>query len=423
MAAHRALAALLEQAEPYTPEPEPEPAAEPEVAVIEPLRAFLERDLPPAEALVGVARGGTNLLPRFGWVLPWGREGSGKTSVIVDLLFHVAAGISWLHYPVARPIRVVVVINEGVPGGLQDKLDQKLELWEGDRDLVLDNLAIYASPWGAFTFRDQALVDHARAFAVDFGADYVALDPLHTLGSTGAGSPQDTEAFKNELRAFGLWDDLGVITAHHSNKSGMVSGDWARHADTVLHLEKDGKNPATKLTLEKARPADPNELGVPALLEWLVETMSYQRHELDATAIVTDDVLLERILEHLENTAGPVDMGTLQHDVTGDQKRIARVAKAALERGELVNASTHSGRYAFRVPSATPGDTRQGAEDAQTRIDTELLSDVAPAPDNGTTPPAPTEGLVGGAPVLPGREHLLRQPTTDEDTGDPWTES
>ena len=96
-----------------------------------PLRAFLERDStgrprPRRSSALSARRHEPPAALRL--VLPWGREGSGKTSVLVDLLFHVAAGRDWLHYPVGRPLRVVVIVNEGVPGGLQDKLAQKLEL-------------------------------------------------------------------------------------------------------------------------------------------------------------------------------------------------------------------------------------------------------------------------------------------------------
>jgi hypothetical protein len=414
-----AFGTLLDEAEPYAAELEAD--AELEAAVIEPLRAFLARDLPPAESLVGVARGGTNLLPRYGWVLPWGREGSGKTSVLVDLLFHVAAGVDWLHYHVERPLRVVVVINEGVPGGLQDKLEQKLELWAGDRDAVLDNLAIYASPWGAFTFRNAALVEHARAFAVDFGADYVALDPLHTLGATGAGSPQDTEAFKNELRAFGLWHDLGVITAHHSNKAGMISGDWARHADTVFHLEKDGKNPATKITLQKARPADPHELGVPAMLEWVVETMGYERRELDASpTIVSDETLLERILEHLEAARSPVGMTDLKAAVTGDPRRIGAVAIDAITRGIVANTSPKRNAYLLSKVGPTSDGLRQLPDEAQTRIDTGNSSKVDPTFDVEVEGPPEDLGGVVGAPGAPWKGAPTTTTTTDDDF-DSWT--
>jgi hypothetical protein len=60
----------------------------------------------------------------------------------------------------------------------------------------------------------------------------------------------------------------------------MVSGDWGRHPDTLIRLEKDGAKPATKWVLQKARPDDPNKLHKPELLEWDTETLGYQRGEI-----------------------------------------------------------------------------------------------------------------------------------------------
>jgi hypothetical protein len=383
------------------------------VIVIEPLRAFLERDLPPAESLVGVTRGGTNLLPRYGWVMPWGREGAGKTSILIDLLYHACAGAGWQHYPVARSLRIIAVVNEGIPGGLQDKLAQKLELWDGDRAAILDNLAIYASPWGAFTFANERMAAHLRDYALDFGADYAALDPLHTLGTSGAGSPQETEEFKHRLRAFGLWDDLGVLTAHHSNKLGMVSGDWARHADTVIRLEKDGKNAATKVTIEKARPADPAELGVPMLLEWEPDTMGYKRVSIETRELVSDETLLERVTDHLSRGRFAW-LTELKKDVKGDPKRIATVVREAVARGELVNESPGPTKFRVRLrresDPPTSHDLPQAPSEAQTSMDTGDSWEVPPADDeNG-----------GMGDVVGGRWGPVRAPSTTshDDKGD-----
>jgi hypothetical protein len=246
------------------------------------LREFLAIEFAPAESLVGVTRAGTNLLPRFGWAMGWGPEGSGKTSVEADLVLHTAAGRDWLDYPTLRPVRWVLVVNEGVPGALQDKIAQKLESWEADREEIVDRIAIYTSPWGEFTLQKERMREHLRDYARDFEADYISLDPLHTVGTVGAGSPQDTEAFKRLLRELGLWESLGILTIHHANKAGFVSGDWGRHPDTLIRLEKDGARAATKYTLQKARPADPVELNVVQLLEWETETLGYRRVQIAA---------------------------------------------------------------------------------------------------------------------------------------------
>lgn len=397
--------------------------------IFETLRAFLKRPLPKAEALIGTVRGGTNLLPRYGWVMPWGKEGAGKTSVLVDLLFHAASGINWLHYPIMRQLRIVIVINEGVPGGLQDKIDEKTELWPGNTDLVLDNLAIYVSPWGEFTFKDERMTDHARNYALDFKADYIALDPLHTLGTTGAGTPQETEEFKHLLRKFGLWKDLGVITAHHSNKIGMVSGDWGRHVDTLIRLEKDGKRPATKFTLEKARPADPHEIGVPQLLEWETDTMGYRHVPLENPEKVSDETLLERIHSALEEAAEALTMGALQDAVQGDSKRISALAKREIQAGRISDHAPRKDRYL--LTSTLPGahtdtdNTDKPGQDQQTRINTDT------APGDHTTPTSNNSespldgGRDVGVPPSPLKGATQTTPTTSqpltipEDAGPP----
>ena len=332
--------------------------------VFETLRAFLERDVPKSESLVGVTRDGTNLLPRYGWVMPWGKEGSGKTSIMVDLLFHACAGIDWLQYPIGRELKVVAIVNEGVPGGLQDKLRQKTERWEHN-DSVLDNLAVYASPWGEFTFANERMVQHAKDFARDFGADYVALDPLHTLGTTGVGSPVETEAFKHLLRDFGLWDWIGVITAHHSNKSGMLSGDWGRHPDTVILLEKDGKNPTTKFTLHKARPADPTELGVPCLLDWTVESLGYTRREINQVPSFDEEAGLAKALEVLETADAPLGKEALVGAIGGNAAACRRALEGWISTKQIINLTPEKRSFKLTVPSYV--------QEAQTDLDATAL--------------------------------------------------
>jgi hypothetical protein len=359
----------------------------PPVIVVERLRDFRERELPPFESLVGVGRDGTNLLPRFGWVMPWGQAGSGKTSLLVDLLFHACSGIDWLGWHVERPLRIVVIVNEGIPGALQDKLKQKLERWSHDDALVLDNLSVWVSPWGEFTFRDERHVEYVRSFALDVDADYVALDPLHTVATTNTGAPDETEAFKRTLQSFGVWRDLGVITTHHANKTKLISGDWDRHPDTVLRLEKEPKQPATKLTLEKARPADPSELGVPMLLKWDVETLGYERVEITATPASLDeqavlDVVLDvmRAQPHewaLDPLLDEADFSDV--DQSGNAKGRRAVVKRAIEQGQIVNLA----------PSAAPGGRQQHRLVLPNVPEAQTVQDALPLdePQSGTVEP------------------------------------
>lgn len=308
---------------------------------------FLKADFPPAESLVGHARGGTNLLPRYGWVIPWGSEGSTKTTLLVDLVFHGASAREWLGYPIERALRFVVIVNEGVPGGLQDKLQQKYDCW--DDPVVAERIAVYTSPWGEFTFQNERMRNHLWEFAHDFEADYIAADPLHTIGTTGSGTPEETEAFKHLLRDFGLWKWVGFLTPHHVNKGGKISGDWGRHPDTLIHVEKNGKQKQTIFTLEKARPADPDELNKPVILEWDTGTMGFERTAIDTRQKVSDDELLAGIYAELDkaasNGSGTVSMTDVRTRVTGNDDRIGALVRAEIGAGRIANLATKKGTY------------------------------------------------------------------------------
>jgi hypothetical protein len=385
-----------------------EPAAP---IIFETLRSFLKRDVPQSEALVGVARDGTNLLPRYGWVMPWGKEGSGKTSILVDLLFHACAGIDWLEYSVGRPLKVVAVVNEGVPGGLQDKLRQKTERWEHSDD-VLDNLAVYASPWGEFTFANERMVEHAKAFARDFEADYIALDPLHTLGTTGVGSPVETEAFKHMLRDFGLWEWIGIITAHHSNKAGMLSGDWGRHPDTVIHVEKDGKQPATKFTIHKARPADPKELGVPCLLEWVIDSLGYTRKELNAPASFDWEAGLAKAREALEKADGPVGKEKLTVAVGQTAAHARKAIEKWVEDGLIVDKTPDARSCKFVLPESVDEPTTEVDGTSEEYEQTRMVEPDSSVDNNATTDDGVTSTPDSASSVV------RRPPFREEDGGD-----
>jgi hypothetical protein len=116
----------------------------------------------------------------------------------------------------------------------------------------------------------------------------------------------------------------------------------------VIRLEKDGKRAATKFTLEKARPADPSELDVPQIWEWVIETKSYRRLELDLSQKVSDDDVLTRIYSALTERPG-MTMSQLQAAVKGDTKRVSELAKTEIEAGRIRNVSTK--KSAFRLES------------------------------------------------------------------------
>jgi hypothetical protein len=76
-----------------------------------PLAEFIaaESDAPPA--LVGTDE--DCLMPAHGLVILGGKSGKGKTTLVIDLAFHLASGREWLRFPVARPLNVLLIENEG----------------------------------------------------------------------------------------------------------------------------------------------------------------------------------------------------------------------------------------------------------------------------------------------------------------------
>ena len=110
---------------------------------------------------------------------------------------------------------------------------------------------------------------------------------------------------------------------HHENKAGQISGDWGRHPDTKVSLQRDGNRQRTKLDWAKTRWAtlEPEEKVV--MLEWVVETQGYTVTELDAGG-ASDSELEERVVVFL--AAHPASSTTkVETEVEGTASRIRKV--------------------------------------------------------------------------------------------------
>ena len=75
------------------------------------LDEFADTDEPGVAAILGTENAA--LIPQGGDVMTYGDGGVGKTTLMLDLGVHVAAGDDWLGIPVAQPRRVLLVENEG----------------------------------------------------------------------------------------------------------------------------------------------------------------------------------------------------------------------------------------------------------------------------------------------------------------------
>src|SRR5207248_6215569 len=91
--------------------------------------------------------------PEGGDVMIYGDGGAGKTTLSIDLAFHLAAGDDWCGIAVPHKVRVGIVENEGPRALFRQKLRRKRESWAGSP--LGDRLHVLDHPWSRFTFADE----------------------------------------------------------------------------------------------------------------------------------------------------------------------------------------------------------------------------------------------------------------------------
>ena len=259
-----------------------------------PFVQFAERRFPDAEPLLGER--GSIFLAVGSLLLVYGSDGTGKSTLTVDGAVHLASGQDWLGIPVPRPVRCLLIENEGPAGLFQAKLTAKQQSWEGPD--FAENLHVYSAPWGEFSFADEQAREALSAYCDEHEIDLVLANPTLGLGVAASGRPDETQQFVDWLRRCGLGSRRAFWLLHHENKGGAISGDWGRHPDTKVRLEPDGNHRRTKLTWEKTRWAtlEPTQRAV--LLDWVVESQGYTVTPLD-TVGASDELLVERLIAYL----------------------------------------------------------------------------------------------------------------------------
>jgi hypothetical protein len=286
-----------------------------------PMGDFLEHRFPDAEALLGEI-----ILAVGALLLVYGAEGSAKSTWSMDGVAHMAAGRDWLGIPVPRPVRFCLIENEGPPALFQAKLAAKAASWDGPADWQ-DNVFVFRGPWGEFSFAAPAARDALNEFCDEHDVDVVVANPTLGLGVAGSGRPDETQQFVDWLVECGLKSTRAFWLLHHENKAGQISGDWGRHPDTKVQLQRDGNQPRTKLIWEKTRWATlPSDTTPKAcLLDWIIETQGYTVTELD-TVGASDAELEQRIADYLADH--PLsNTRTVWANVKGTNDRISKLLK------------------------------------------------------------------------------------------------
>lgn len=226
------------------------PTAATRAITVVPLGEFVAVTEDVAEPLVGTSE--NSLLPADGLLLMYGDGGAGKTTLSLDALAHLASGAPWLGLEVPRPLRILLIENEGPRGPFRQRLAAKIQAWHGAP--FHQNVYVLEEPWTRFTITDDTY-RAALAEAIDeHHIDLVIVGPLASLGAKGTGTPDEINEFDNHVqqlraganRAFALW------IVHHENKAGDVSGAWERYPDTLVHIQAQG-NGRTRVVWRKVR--------------------------------------------------------------------------------------------------------------------------------------------------------------------------
>lgn len=194
------------------------------------------------------------LLPVAGFGMLGAKGGKGKTTLTADAVFHLASGVEWLGFKVPRPVRILVIENEGPRELFRRKLEAKLAAWP--HEIPPDAIHIYDADWAAFTLTSEA--GRLRSYIAEHRIELVVGDPLDSLGMRGVGSPEDTREFVKLLTAAGLGRDVAFWLPHHCRKDQAedeldeISGAWGGRIDTLLMLAKLDGNRA-RLSFPKVR--------------------------------------------------------------------------------------------------------------------------------------------------------------------------
>jgi hypothetical protein len=214
------------------------------------LEAFIAVDEPGAAPLVGDED--AILIPEDGDVMFYGDGGAGKTTLSIDLAYHLAAGEPWLGIPITRPVQVLIVENEGPRPLFRQKLRLKHEGWEGSS--IAERIRVVEAPWADLTFADEMCRAALAALICGLELDVVIVGPVTRSGMNDAGTLQHVRDFMvlvNDARRR-AGRHCTFILIHHENKGGQVSGAWEGAGDTLFHVQGQGHG-RTRLYVQKAR--------------------------------------------------------------------------------------------------------------------------------------------------------------------------
>jgi hypothetical protein len=239
--------------------------------VVVPLAEFAGRHEASADPLYGTPE--ETVVAAGGRIFFYGDGGTSKTTVSVDAAAHGASGTAWLGIAVPRPLRFLVIENEGPRGKFREKLERKQSTWTGPP--FAHNVFVLEEPWARFSFAIEPHRVQLAAFVREHEIDVVMANPVAEIGHEGGGTPDDVSRFgalaDSFIRLAGRPVALWLV--HHENKGGDVSGAWERWPDTLVHVRLEGRE---KSVLHWRKVRWSSELhNTRMTLRWLTESAGF----------------------------------------------------------------------------------------------------------------------------------------------------
>ena len=286
-----------------------------------------------AGALVG--GDGNVFVPEGGDVMFYGDGGAGKTTLMIDLGLHLAAGDDWLGIPVGRPVTVGVIENEGPRPLFRAKLRRKLDGWNGS-DLG-GRLLLLEEPWSKVSLDDLRIRNALAAKITELEIDVLIVGPVTRSGMNEAGTLQQVRDYTNLIADVREASGRRVtfLLAHHENRGGQVSGAWEGAVDTLLHVQAQG-NGQTRVFVQKAR-WSPGHHKQKLQLRW-AEGESFEVMEAEER---DDNTIADEILAYVRAHAG-TGWTKVDKAVSGRDGRKRTIRDHLLEGGRLVNRGSEA---------------------------------------------------------------------------------
>ena len=196
------------------------------------LGEYLDAHLPEPPALVTpglVVEGGVTLMTA--------RGGKGKTTFSLNRMVRWAAG-----QPVfdgedsmapTKPLRCLIIENEGAPGFFQSRLKAIVKAQAGDHlDAVRENILIWGDGgWSSLKLDEAQNVELIQRACEKYEPDIVFMEPLRGLHKGEENSATEMAVVLDQLNGLATTYNMGVLLTHHETKSGP--GDGADEMNAV----------------------------------------------------------------------------------------------------------------------------------------------------------------------------------------------